>query len=107
MTYCKHCGADLPPSKKEVRDNEIKFETLECYIENIKLLKGLEFETLKDAIDYFGEDKVFNIQDDMFDFDYYDLTGTISYNEDTKTYMLFGVVDCYYFDMGPILRVEV
>lgn len=106
MTYCKYCGADLPPNK-QVRDNEIKLETLERYIENIKFLKRLEFETLEDAMDYFGEDKVFNVQDDMFDFDYGDLTGTISYNEETKTYMLFGIVYCYYFDMGPILRVEV
>lgn len=99
MTYCKYCGADLP--------NEIKLEIFERYIENIKFLKRLEFETLEDAMDYFGEDKIFNETDDMFDFDYGDLTGTISYNEETKTYMLFGVVDCYYLDMGPILKVEV
>ena len=29
MTQCKSCGADLPPSKKEVRDNkQIKIEEL-------------------------------------------------------------------------------
>ena len=86
---------------------EIAFNTLKRYTENIKFLKDKEFETLESAIDYFGEDKVFNVQDDMFDFDYDDLTGTISYNEETKTYMLSGVVDCYYLDMGPILKVEV
>ena len=87
---------------------EIKFDVLQCYLFEIEFLRTLGFETIGKAIDYFGKDKVFNIQDDMFDFDYYDLTGTIGYNEESELYTITGTIDCYYPDIAePILTIEV
>ena len=100
-------------------EQEISLNFLKNTIKNIEELKELEFTSFDDALDCMKDTEpnglnadVYNInrEEKYFDFTWYDITGTISYNEDTKTYMLCQgcVLEVFYDDyVEPVLRIEV
>ena len=96
-------------------EQEISSKFLKDTIKNIEELKELEFVSFDYALDYMKDTlnaDVYNInrEEEYFDFTWCDITGTIAYNEDAKTYMLCQgcILEVFCKDyIEPVLRVEV
>lgn len=96
---------------------EIKYKDLKDILLNIEELKKLEFKTFDDALifmqnkepDGFDAD-VFHIEreNNLFDFTWYEITGTIAYDKERKKFAVVGTLEVFYIDyVEPILIVEV